>query len=258
MKKLTLGVLSLFVSVCFFASASAQDSTMKPQLFYLHEEVVPVYMADQYEKTSREFVQVFKDTKLSIPFYASQRDDYHYYYLAPLTNYASIDTLVAAFDKFTKAIADNAADQKLMEDNNDAIEYSQDLVLSRSANLSYHPEGSNMNDTTMKFIHWDFYTIKSGDMDKIIALGKKYKDLCMQKGIKTPYSIWFVAVGPNNNLIIQTRVAKSAEDFYETAKQDDAALGEEGNNIYNQMVPYIVKFTHLNGTIRPDLSYIPD
>jgi hypothetical protein len=257
MKKLTLTVLSILLFFGLSGAILAQDNMMKPQLFYMHEEVVPVNMVDQYEKTSRELVPVFKDLKLPLPFYASQRDDYHYYYISPLSNYASIDTLVQAFGKFMKDATSNADYQKLLDENNESIDYTQDYVLSRSANLSYHPEGSNMNDTSMKFIHWDFYTVKSGGMDKVIDLAKKYKELSMQKGIKTPYTIWFVALGPNNNLIVQTRVAKSAEDFYETAKKDDTTLGKDGEDIYNQMVPYLVKFNHINGTIRPDLSYMP-
>lgn len=260
MKKLAIGVLSLLLFLGLFVPVSAQENMMqKDQMFFVHEEVVPFNMVDQYEKTSKEIMQLFKDKNLGVSaIYASMRDDDHYYYIVPISSYASIDTIGQAFNEFGKAIMNDDNANKLMDENNDAIDYTHEFVLRKSADLSYNPKGSDMNPGDMMFIHWDFYTIKSGKMKEIIELGKKFKDLNMKKGIKTPYDVWFVDLGENSNVLVITTLAKDAADFYQTANKDNETMGHDADDLYKQMTSYTTKFTNLNGHLRPDLGYKKD
>ncbi len=256
MKNLITAVLSFFVLCCLFGSSHAQDNLMKDQLFYVHEELVPVNMIAQYEKTTKDFIQLFRDKKLDVPaIYASQTNDNRYDYLIPISNYADIDKIGKAFGDFDKNAAGDSY-QQLMKENNDAIDFTHDFVIRRSTALSYESKDTSMKMSNMKFIHWGYYTVKSGKMKDVRDLGKKFKDLYIQKGISTPYDVWFVDMGANNNLVVVTTAAKSAAEFYENSQTNNETLGKDSEDLWNQMMPLLTKYEEKNGMIRSDLNYM--
>ncbi|MGB5895425.1 MAG: hypothetical protein WBG58_14705, partial [Ignavibacteriaceae bacterium] len=69
----------LFISSSFIALAQEEP---KDQLFWIREEVARVDMWDQYEETSKQWVELMTGAGLDFPYmWASQREDGHYYYL---------------------------------------------------------------------------------------------------------------------------------------------------------------------------------
>lgn len=251
MLQLILAGILLF---SFSSIKYAQDKGMKDQLFYVHEEVAKVSMIDQYEKTNMQFFDLFKKNNLDVPgIYTAQGDDYHYYFLIPIDNYAGIDKISEAFNSFFKAVNGDSF-QKLSDENNAAISYTHDFVLRRSAELSYYGKDTSM-DSGKKFIHWDFYTFKPGTMQKVTELAKKFKELYTSKGIENRYTVWFADMGENNNLVIVSHIAKDAASYYSESKAENEKLGEEGEALWKQMVQLLAKFDHRNGMRRDDLMY---
>ena len=93
-------VCSLFLLVCclFLFTPYSFSQEMKDQMFMIHEEVVKVDMWDKYESTSKEWVKFMTEAGLDLPYIqASQRDDGHYYYIIPISNYAEIDKMQGIF-----------------------------------------------------------------------------------------------------------------------------------------------------------------
>lgn len=242
--------LSLFTTLIL-----SQEKT-KDQLFYIHEEVAKIDKIDQYEAASKEFIKLFSDEKLDVPgIYASESEDFHFYYLVPISNYADIDKLSAAFGSAFKN-ADQTKMNQMMHDGDEATEYTRDLVFKRSAELSYNPSVKSGFDSTMKFIHWDFYLFKPEDRKQVMDLGAQIKKLYTDKKIKTPFEVWFADFGEKNNLIVVTTEAKDAVDFYQTTNSDNAMLGKDMDAIWKKMSPMLEHFEDKNGYIRPDLSYM--
>lgn len=229
----------------------------KDQLFYIHEEAAKMDKMDQYDRSGREFTQMMNDLKLDVPFIrASQTDDLHFFYLVPLENYADIDKLNGAFNEMMGK-TDKDQLMKMMVEGAEAMEYSREMVYRRSGKLSYSPETANKLDMSKEvFIHWDLYTYKPEDRQQVMELGAKFKQLYADKKIETPYTVWLAEMGDHNNLIVVTTLAKDAVSFYEQMNKDNAALGKEGEDLWNQMVSMLEHFEHKNGHTRPDLSYV--
>jgi hypothetical protein len=256
MKKLAAALLFFLVFSGFLTPVHAQENMMKDQLFFVHEEVVPVNMISLYEKTSKEFMQLFADKKLDVPaIYASQTNDNHFDYLVPISNYADIDKINQAFGDFNKSSAGDSY-QQLMDQNSSSIDFTHDFVIRKSNDLSYEPKNNSMKMEDMKFIHWDYYTVRTGKMKEVSELGKKIKDLYTAKGISTPYDVWFVDMGANNNLAVVTIAAKNAADYYESLQKDSEMLGKDMDDIWQQMMPMLTKFEEKNGMMRQDLNYV--
>lgn len=95
MKKLTFMfvlIVGMFVSSFLSVNYAQENDNNKDQLSYVHKEVARPDMIKQYEKTSKDFTALMKDSKLDVPgIYASETNDLTFYYLVPIENYASID-----------------------------------------------------------------------------------------------------------------------------------------------------------------------
>ena len=248
-------LLSFLILFIFTVPVLSQEQP-KDQLFYIHEEVAKISKIDQYNSTSKEFAQMMMDSKLDVPFIrASQTDDLTFYYLVPLNNYGDIDKMSAAFnDMMSKGDKDKM--NKMMKENAESIASVRELVFKRSGSLSYEGQDQGLDWSKSNFIHWDYYTVMSGKMKEMLALGAKYKKLSEDKKIPTPYTVWLADMGENDNLIVVTTAAKDAVSFYQQMEKDNAALGQDGENLWNQMQLLLTHFEHKNGHSRPDLSYM--
>lgn len=245
----------LFISL-FTVSGMAQEQPADP-MFYIHEEVARIDKIDQYNSSSKDFTQMMKDAKLDVPWIrASQTDDLHFYYLVPLKNYGDIDKMSSAFnDMMSKADKDKM--NKVMSENAESIASVRELVFRRSNSLSYGSvQDQGLDFTKQNFIHWDYYIFKQGKRKEIMELGAKFKKLNEDKKIPTPYEVWLADMGENDNMIVVTTVAKDAVSFYQQMDKDNAAMGKEGDDLWQQMMPLLDHFEHKNGHTRPDLSYV--
>ncbi len=250
-----LFLFSLFISI-YTVSGIAQEQPADP-LFYIHEEVARIDKMDQYNSTSKDFTQMMMDSKLDVPWIrCSQTDDLHFYYLVPLNNYGDIDKLSAAFnDMMSKTDKDKM--NKVMSENAEAIASVRELVFKRSNSLSYGSvQDMGLDMTKENFIHWDYYLVKPGKMQDVLKLGAKFKKLNEDKKITTPYTVWLADMGENDNLIVVTTLAKDAVSFYQQMDKDNAAMGKDGDELWQQMMSMLDHFEHKNGHTRPDLSYV--
>jgi hypothetical protein len=252
----TRWVLSFCLLLIITGTNFGQDQP-KDQLFYIHEEVAKIDKMDQYDRANREFTQMMYDLKLDVPsIRASQTDDLHFFYLVPLENYADIDKLNGTFNEMMGK-ADKDQLMKTLVEGAGATEYTREMVFRRSGKLSYSPERTNKLDMSKEvFVHWDFYTFKPEDRRQVMELGAKIAKLYADKKIPTPYTVWLAEMGEHNNLIVVTTLAKDAVSFYEQNDKDNAVLGKEMEDLWNQMLPMLEHFEHKNGHTRPDLSYI--
>lgn len=228
---------------------------MKDQLFVIHEEVAKVDMIGQYEKTSAEWVQLMHDAGLDISkIHASQRDDFHYYYLIPISNYAEIDEI---FPKFQEAVAKLDKDKwsQFTAENDKTIETNHEFVARWSASLSYVPKEPRLKQGEAKFIHWIFFHYKLDKRKEVMDVLKEWKKLYEDKNISHAYDIWLMDIGEDNNMMVLTEQAKDAIDFYQTMDGVDKKVQQEEQKLWAKFSPLIYEMEQKYGKIRPDLSY---
>lgn len=245
----SVGVILLFTAPLSFAQE------MKDQLFVVHEEVAKVDMIGQYEKTSAEWVQIMHDAGLDISeIRASQRDDFHYYYLIPISKYADIDGI---FPKFQEAIKKIDKDKwsKFSSENDQTIETHKEFVAKWSAELSYEPKVPRLKQGEAKFIHWIFFHYKLEKRKEVMEVIKEWKKLYADKNITHGYDVWLMDMGEQNNLIVLSEVAKDGQDFYQTMDEINKQVEQEEQKLQAKFLPLVTKIEQKYGRIRSDLSY---
>ena len=252
----TIMFFLLLLCGLFLINPPSFSQEMKDQLFWVHEEVAKVDMWDKYESTSKEWIKLMTEAELNIPFMqVSQRDDAHYYYLFPLSNYADLDKMQGIFNSAVEKIGKDKW-SKFMVENNSSMESSKDYVVTRSAKYSYMPGNPRTKQEDVKFIHWMFFTYKMENRKEVMDVLSEWKKLYEDKNIKSGYNIWLVELGLDNNMVALTEGYKDGADFYTTTKEDNALMEAEASALWARMAPFITFIENKYGNPRPDLGFV--
>jgi len=243
-------VFLLLAGLMFYSSFTLAQEEPKDQLYWVREEVAKVDMWDQYEKTSKEWVELMTGAGLDLPYmWASQRDDAHYYYLFPLDNYAAIDNMQeifgAAIDKIGK---DKWA--KFNKENEASMESHKDFIVTMSAKYSYWPEEPRLKPEERNFIHWMFFHYKLENRKEVMDILTEWKQLYKEKNIKNGYTIWLMELGRDNNMIVLTENYKDGADYYTSMEADNATMEAEASALWAKMSQYIISVKDFVGYTR--------
>lgn len=251
-KRIFLAVM--FISI-FTSGILVAQQEMKDQLYLVHEEVAKVNMWDQYEKTSKQWVEYMTEGGLDLPYVrASQRDDGHYYYLIPISNYADIDK----FPDIFKSAVDKIGKDKwanFMTENNSSMESNKDFVAKWSANYSYVPKEPRIKPEEAGFIHWIFFTYKLEKRQEVLDVLAEWKDLYAKNNIPDGWGIWLIDLGEANNMIALTESAKDGASFYTNMKENSEKLKTEEGKLWEKLSANVMTIEEKYGKPRPDLSY---
>lgn len=251
-KKIFLALM--LVSLCTSGILLAQQE-MKDQLYWVREEVAKVNMWDQYEKTSKQWVEYMTEGGLDLPYVrASQRDDGHYYYLIPLSSYAEIDKFSeifgSAIDKIGKEKWGN-----FMVENEGSMETHKDFIVNWSAKYSYVPKVPRVKSEDAEFIHWIFFTYKLEKRKEVLDILAEWKALYEKNNIPDGWSIWLIELGEANNMIALSEIAKDGASFYTNTKETSDKLKSEEDKLWEKLSANILSMEQKYGKPRPDLSY---
>ena len=215
-------------------------------------------MWDQYEETSKQWVELMTGAGLDFPYmWASQRDDAHYYYLLPLDNYAAIDKMPEVFGSAIDKIGKEKW-AEFIKKNEASMETHKDFIVTRSAKYSYWPKEPRLKPEEAKFIHWMFFHYKLENRKEVMEIMMEWKNLYEEKNIKNGYTIWLIELGEDNNMIALTESFKDGADFHTSTEEDNALMEEEASALWAKMAPYITSIENKYGNQRPDLGFVKE
>jgi len=228
----------------------------KDQLYWIREEVAKVDMWDQYEETSKQWVEMMTGAGLDYPYmWASQRDDGHYYYLFPLDNYAAIDKMPEIFGAAIEKIGKDKW-AKFMVENESSMETHKDFIATRSAKYSYTHKEPRLKPEDAKFTHWMFFHYRLENRKEVMDIMMEWKKLYEEKNIKNGYTIWLIELGLDNNMIALTENYKDGADYYISMEADNALMEAEASALWAKMAPFITTIENKYGEQRPDLGFV--
>ena len=246
-----------FAGVVFICARFSFTQEMpKDQLYMVREEVVKVDAWDKYESTSKQWVEMMTQGGLDVPYVrASQRDDGHYYYLIPVSNYAAVDNFPNIFGSAVEKAGKDKWTSFMIE-NESTISTHRDFFVKWSAEYSYLPKEPRLKQGEAKFVHWMFFHFKLEKRKELLELLKEWKKLYTDKNITDGYSIWMVEFGLDNDSMVLTEYYKDGEDFYNRDKEITAMVKEQADALWAKMSPLLTSVENKYGKLRPDLDYV--
>lgn len=252
--------LKLFtaLAVMFFLANSVSilaQEEMKDQLFWVREETAKISMLDTYEKTAKEWVDLMHEGELDLPVVrASQRNDAHYYYLIPLSDYAEIDKFGDIFGSAINKIGKEKWD-KYNAEAESSMDTHKDFIVKWSAKYSYAPKEPRLKPGETGFIHWFFFDYKLEKRQEVLDILAEWKALYEKNNIPDGWDIWLPEVGLANNSIALTEYGTDAASFYAAMKENSDKMKEEEHALWEKFSANVISFSEVFGKPRPDLTY---
>jgi len=250
---------ALFVGLFIWTSGIvlAQEE-MKDQLYWVREEVARVDMWEQYEETSKQWVEMMTGAGLDFPYIrASQRDDGHYYYLIPLSSYADIDKFPEKFGSAIEKIGKEKFGEFINKNESSMITH-KDFIAKWSAKYSYVPKEPRVKIEDAEFLHWIFFTYKLEKRQEVLDVIAEWKALYEKNNIPDGWSTWTIEVGEKNNMIAMTEFAKDAPSFYAAMKENSEKMKAEEEKLWAKFSANVISIEQKFGKPRPDLGFVKD
>ena len=255
MYKIRFFILLIAGLLIFSAFIFAQEEP-KDQLYWIREEVVKIEKWQQYEETSKEWVELMTDAGLDFPYMrASQRDDGHYYYLLPLNNYADIDKFPEKFGSAIEKIGEEKWSE-FTKRNESSMDYHKDFIVKWLADYSYIPKEPRVQVQDAEFLNWMFFTFKLEKRDEVLDVIAEYKALYEKHNIPDGWSLWTIELGERNNMMIFTQFAKDGASFYTNWEENIEKLKEEQQILEVKFSANVLTMEEKFGRSRPDLGFV--
>ncbi len=250
-------VFLLGLVFCLSALSSfAHTEEQKAQLWFVEEVVVKPSMVEKYEAHTKEALILWKKYGTPSAFYAFNTDDFHYYFLWSIENYASLDSLFKAIGEWVVKMGDENW-QALVKSGEGTYEYMKWSIIRLKPDLSYFPEKLMKKPEEASFVYLNFFYIqpsKETEFERALKEGVGF-----YKHINFPFGfeVYVGDIGTEMPMYIYLSKAKDAADFY--AEHDEAFKlhTEEAIKLRRKTFATLRKSDVKTGMFRPDLSYIP-
>ena len=248
-------MVSLAVSLCALTT-SAQAQEQEGQLFLGMEVVVKPSMVSQYEAHVKEVLELVTKHNFPFPYNLFSTNDYCYYYMFPMKNFADIDNWYKALGELFKQMGGENY-QEMMKHSMGSYAYEKISLFRHAPDMSYIPEKQRLKPEEEKFFYWGRCFIQPGKEKKVAENFKKFVSLYKSKGVDMGWDTFIGDVGTKMPLFSYVMYAKDAADFWSHSKEVEDIVGEEAEKIWEETLTYLRKFDSEMGSNRMELSYSP-
>jgi hypothetical protein len=171
---------------------SSRAQQPAPVYFAVFEEMVSTADLTAFNKAQQEAVDLWKKHNLDLPIYCYATDDNSFFWVMPVKNMASLDTMfekTAAYMKKAKDLDgyDGSSFRDLSTTNFSYIRWMPDIFL--------HPDGNSGQKADKKYMKWAFCYLKQGHEKEATDAVKKYVDLYTKNGDNFEWDVYEVMLG---------------------------------------------------------------
>ena len=255
--KVSIPLMVGLVAVLWAVTALAQAEEPKAQLYFVEDVVMKPSMVAEYEALMKEVVPLCTQHEFPYPFYAYSTDDFHYYFVYPVENYADIDNLNKAWDELGKKMGVKQW-QAMMDRFVGTFESYQYSVIRYLPELSYTPEKPRLKPEEANFVYWEFFSIPFGKEEKFAETCQQWIELYKSKKISDGWETYVGEIGIEMPIYIFIMRAKSAADYYSQPEKIMKQLGEKYKELAAINYAICKKLELKTGRFRPGLSYTPE
>jgi hypothetical protein len=252
--RIFVAVLALLVvaSCCLPAVAEAQGH--KAQLYYVYDFVVKPAMVSQFEAGVKQEIELGSPAPWSA---FSTDEDFHYYFVTPIQNYAAIDSMEKADNEWTAKIGKEKLDA-LMKSYEGTFEYYKAGVIRFLPDLSYAPKMPGLKPEEGNFMYWAFASIGFGKEKEYRDVSKQWVALYDSNKIPMGWNMFVGVMGVEAPLYIRAERAKSPAQYWAEDEKAWKTIGEARiTELWKKTAALGRKFESKTGWARPDLSNKP-
>jgi hypothetical protein len=242
----------VFLSVLFVLSGLTGAQEQKSQLYSISEMAVKPAMAAKFEAAVKKEIEL----GYPMPFETYSTDDFFYYFLVPIENYAGIDSMTKAEGDWAAKIGQEY--QALMKSVEGTFDYYRAGVVRSVPELSYAPKKPRLKPEEQKFISWGYAYVEFGKEKEFADICKQFVEVSKSKDTSIGWNMFVVESGTEMPFYFWAEGGKSAAEYYAENEKVMKKMGEEKfAELWNKLLATLRKFETKSGMLRPDLSNMP-
>jgi len=249
-------MVGLVVSLSVLATM-AQAEEPKAQLYLVDDVVVKPSMLMEHEAAMKEMIALTAKHNYPFPWYAYSTDDFHYYYVMPVEDFADVDKL---FNTWGEVMAKAGNEfQAMFKNFFSSMEYYKDSFVRHRPDLSYMPEKPRLTPEEAGFMFWGQCYVIPGKQQEFEEIFKKWVNLYKSKNIPDAWDTFMGDIGTDMPFYFWGAGAKSPVDFWTQDEKGTKEMGEEEvMKLGQKTMALLRKFEIKTGRFRPELSYMPE
>jgi hypothetical protein len=245
--------LALLLGAFCFLPVATLAQEQKPQLYYVYDFVVKPAMVSQFEAAVKREIELGHPS----PYNTFSTDDFHYYFLTPIQNYAAIDSMDKADNEWSAKVGKEKFDA-LMKSYEGTFEHFKAGVIRFLPELSYAPKAAGLKPEESNFMSWGFASIEFGKGKEFRDVLKQWVALYDSNKIPMGWNTFVGVMGVEMPLFIWAERAKSAAQYYADGDKATKTIGEaKVTELWNKTMAVCRKFESKTGWARPELSNKP-
>jgi len=137
------------------------------------------------------------------------------------------------------------------------IDHIDRAIWQRQPDISHVPESPRLENDEIGFVHVIRLYPKFGAIGDVVEVLQRITALNVSSNLNSRRLVSELVVGPETPVLSVTWVARDREDYYAQRAQDGEAMGEEYQELVNQLLRLCRKFEQQDYTARQDLGYQP-
>lgn len=250
MKKSTLGIVLSLLFIGFLPVIS-QGQQAAPVNYVVFEERFSTADMPAFNNVQQETVDLWKKFDLDIPIICYSTDDNAYFWVMPVSSFASIDTIFmksAAFMK--KAQEQEGFDGSGFRD----LSTTNFSYISWRPDLSYHFGENTGQNVEEPYVEWSFCYMRQGHEAEATAAIKKFIDFYTQNGINYDWDFFAVTLGYDVPLWIGMNRSTDPIAMRETEKNLDEKYGDDFKNLWAEFAQHVRRIEIKTGWFKPEWS----
>jgi hypothetical protein len=252
MKKSATSVFTgLVLALLFPVLIVAQE----PMRYIVFEEHVSPSDRSEFMEVQQEAVDLWKKYEMDIPVFCYSTDENSFYWVIPIVNFASVDTMFSKMGKMS---------EKMKADGYDGNEKFKDLstvtssVIMWDPELSFHPNDEYGQTMDKRYIEWTFLYVRSGHEKELADAIKKYIDFYNEKEEDYPWDVFRVVMGESMPGVIFMVRSESPAALHAQEKVLMEKYQSDFGEMWKDLAEHLRDTETKTGWFMPRFSMLPE
>lgn len=229
----------------------AQENPM----YWIHVDDVKPSMAAEYEATVKEALGLLNQHNIpSAGMIVLATNDSKYHFISPIKNLGDVNY------KIWNDLSEKAGQEvvsNLFNKMDKCYDNERDYVLTLRKELTYMPDGITQTPEGQNYRKNYLFYVAPGNRAAVNEKFKAVKEVYEKKGVKEYYRVYKSGFGADGEHYLVSIAAKDAMDYAKTEAETMELLGDEGKKALDELFGSSLKYTVIEGNMRPDLAYKP-
>ncbi len=254
MKKFYAAILILAVLVILSPVTDAQENAKTKYLVW-EVELTPLQLNKAIDAIKAENA-FYMENNFPFSNLTQYSNDGYLWYSIPITKYADIDDIETNLKKLREK--DSEKSKEIEKNFDDTYQNINRMILESQPELSIPGAESATTPTGSKFRFFEKFHIQPGKHAEFEKIVKRYVELRKKHQVKEAFYTFYPTFAPNLNIVyFIDETGNNPAEHYEMNGKQWEQFGEEGQQLWTDVMQVVNKVeTHL-GQINFDLMYVP-